>query len=141
MKVGATLTFDAVDVVDVHDAAGSRERRSGRMSFHVTDVTCDPGVTIAVGEWKTMGELDAPDMLPTVWKLASSTLREDVEELGWTESELRLARGVVCRTTNDSGPYGPSRRRLCLDRNGLASLDEVNRSGPRLRRSSGLLRS
>ncbi|MBS2018393.1 MAG: hypothetical protein JST00_36345 [Deltaproteobacteria bacterium] len=131
LREGASLDYDVDDDVDPHGTEPGRVRTRSTITFRVTGVDCEGGAVVASGEWSGEGAASLPAGLPRQWRVASGRIHES-EETHFAESDLSRAKGPLCRTSTDRGPYGKTLRRVCIDGRGLTSLREENLHGPRV---------
>lgn len=132
LHVGAVLAFSVDDNVDPHSTNGAEVRSKSVASLRVSDLRCEAGVTQAALEWTADDGSSIPAQLPLQWRLTGGTIAEFTGESTFTLSELVRAKKPLCHLSQDKGPYGPTLRRVCIDRKGLFSLREENLSGPRV---------
>lgn len=131
LREGAVLDYDVDDDVDPHGTEPGRVRTRSKITFRVTGLDCEGSVVVASGEWSGEGAESLPARLPRQWRVASAKIIES-DEAQFEESELSRAKGPLCRTSTDRGPYGKTLRRVCIDGRGLTSLREENLHGPRV---------
>ncbi len=132
LRVGAVLSFWVDDSVDPHSTNGGDVRSKSAASLRVSELRCEAGMTEAVLEWVADDGSSIPAQLPSQWRVTGGTLTEFTGESTFKLSELLHAKKPLCHLSRDKGPYGPTLRRVCIDKKGLFSLREENLSGPRV---------
>ena len=132
LRAGAVLSFSVDDNVDPHSTNGGDLRSKSTASLRVSDLRCEAGVIRAALEWTADDGSSIPAQLPLEWRVIGGTIREFTGESTFKLVELSQAKKPLCHLSRDKGPYGPTLRRVCIDKKGLFSLREENLSGPRV---------